>query len=165
MTQRVRLAGSEQYYKSYAGVGIHPIFRDPQTFCDWVVEQKGWGLGWSLDKDLLGAFEYGPDSCVFLPYKVNTLLAASARTSNGLIGAHRSRGGWCSKVGVNGVDVNLGVFDSAQAAHEAYCEFKELHLQLVADSYRDQLDLRAYQALMAWKFSKKKKKLGVAGSD
>lgn len=78
MISRATMGGSVQakFNKSYSGTTASPLFQDPQTFCDWAVKQKGWGLGWQLDKDLLGSDNghYSEDTCVFLPRQVNTLI-------------------------------------------------------------------------------------------
>jgi len=45
---------------------------------------------------------------------------APSNSSTGLIGAHKKRGKWSSKIRVDGKVVQLGTFDTAQAAHETY---------------------------------------------
>lgn len=81
VTQRARNGGSVQevYNTTYSGVGLSESFADAQKFCDWVVQQPGWGLGWQLDKDLLAGPErqYSEDNCVFLPRRLNHAIAVT----------------------------------------------------------------------------------------
>ena len=44
--------------------------------------------------------------------------------STGLLGAYRQGSGFWSRISVNGKDVRLGSFDSAEKAHEAYIAAK-----------------------------------------
>lgn len=81
MTQRAKAGGSVQdvHNTTYKGVGLSELFADPQRFCDWVVQQAGWGLGWQLDKDLLAPDNrmYSEDNCIFLPRRLNSAIAIS----------------------------------------------------------------------------------------
>lgn len=53
---------------------------------------------------------------------------AAGASASGLLGAHKKRDGWSSQIVVNGQMVKLGVFKTAEAAHDAYVRAKrELH--------------------------------------
>ena len=51
----------------------------------------------------------------------------SYRSPRGLIGAsiHKKTGRWLGRIRADGVTRNLGLFDTAEAAHAAYCREKE----------------------------------------
>lgn len=48
-------------------------------------------------------------------------------TQSGLLGAHKKGARWRSGITVDGKQVNLGTFDTAQQAHEAYLSAKRQH--------------------------------------
>jgi hypothetical protein len=69
---------------------------------------------------------------------VNNLRWATPRMNNsnthrnnkdGMIGAtyHKDINRWSSRIFVNGETIYLGVYDTALAAHDAYCIFKKTH--------------------------------------
>lgn len=159
MLGRARAGGWVQTsHPSYAGVSVSGEFRDFQRFGDWCVEQVGWGLGHSLDKDLLlpGNRTYCAEHCILLPQPLNLAIVNNTkRTSRGLLpGAYRREGRtkWSARAPciVSGPK-HIGVFETEQEAHEAYCDHKEAHIRSLADQYRDTIDPRAYDALMNWK--------------
>jgi hypothetical protein len=48
--------------------------------------------------------------------------------SSGYLGVARNRGKWRARIGLNGTNINLGIFTTPEAAHEAYVSAKrELH--------------------------------------
>ena len=49
---------------------------------------------------------------------------ATSGSASGLLGAHKKRGRWSSQIKVRGQLVKLGVFDTAQDAHNAYIAAK-----------------------------------------
>lgn len=63
-------------------------FRDFQEFVEWSISEYGYDLTekngrlWSLDKDLLVKDNkvYSPNTCIFVPNKVNTILSLSYKT-------------------------------------------------------------------------------------
>lgn len=57
----------------------------------------------------------------------NQNYAAFKCNKTGLIGAHwhKARNKWKSSIGVDGKNIYLGMFDTAQEAHKAYCDAKQ----------------------------------------
>jgi hypothetical protein len=49
---------------------------------------------------------------------------ALSGSASGLIGAHKKRNKWSSQIRVEGGLIKLGVFATAQAAHDAYVKAK-----------------------------------------
>lgn len=146
MTQRARQGGSFQgIHRTYVGVTLDDEFNCPQKFCNWAVKQRGWGKDWHLDKDLIdpAARRYGPDTCVFLPPEINN--AIKHKNASGVVTRKKD---FKARFGKN--DTVIGIFDTEQEANAHYREFKELYVQMLADTYKDDLDPRAYQALQNW---------------
>lgn len=140
VSDRCKVGGAEQRRKpTYIGCSV--LFEDYQAFAEWCNEEYGYmnkndnGRFWNLDKDLLveGNKVYGPDTCLFVPQRVNVLL----------IKKEKCRGEWplgvCCKANsrfysacsYKGVDTHLGVFDTPMEAHRAWQKFKIKHIKEV----------------------------------
>ena len=52
-------------------------------------------------------------------------VVASRRSTSGLLGAHRSWGGWQARITIDGEVHHLGTFDTPEEAHRAYLEGKK----------------------------------------
>lgn len=155
MTQRCKVGGRLQTYHSpfYSGVICSEEFADPQRFCDWAVDQVGWGNpGWQLDKDLLvpGNRVYSAETCVFLPQEVNAGIIQPG-WGKYLPGTWPEYKRWRSALKIKKQGVYLGTYHTELEAHQAYCEFRELHVAMLADKWRNEIDPRAYAALLNWK--------------
>lgn len=146
VTQRGKEDGSYQnkFHKGYLGVTVSELFSDPQKFCDWCVAQKGWGLGYQLDKDLLleGNREYSEDACCFLPQAINVALymryKAVVSKKTGLYKAHAT---------MYGEPVDLGNYESEDEAIEVCLEFKQRKMTKYANEYKDNISDAAYKRL------------------
>ena len=140
---------------SYMGCTVCEEWHNLQTFADWLEEQIGFGEGFHLDKDLLlkGNKIYSPETCVLVPNNLNVLLT-SAKSKRGVlpigVSYHKIKGKYCSSVRNNNVLKHLGVFSTPEDAFYAYKEAKESHIKELANQYKDQIDLRACNALMSW---------------
>jgi hypothetical protein len=72
---------------TYQNVENH--FKDFQEFAEWCNSQENYGRlddkgnRWQLDKDLFGG-HYSPETCVFIPAALNTLLKAAPKKHNDL---------------------------------------------------------------------------------
>ena len=149
-------------YPTYTNTVCSENFKNYTFFYEWVHRQLGFGNKdensrfWHIDKDLLvkGNKVYSEDTCVFVPQRINSLL-----TKRGA-----SRGDWpvgvswdkstkkfqanCNKGG--GKQQYLGLFSTPQEAFLAYKTFKEVLIRQIANEYKEQLDERAYEALMKY---------------
>jgi hypothetical protein len=150
MTQRVKKGNdSDGYYKSYANVSISESFKDAQKFCDWAVVQKGWGLGYNLDKDLLSSGNkiYSEETCVFLPYEINTALVLFKHGGIRMTDSEGFQLEFC----LGGLEVLVPGFNTEADATNAYCEYRENYIKKLATEYREAISEKAYNALMNWK--------------
>lgn len=151
-------------HPTYIGVTCSDNFKSYAFFYQWCQNQVGFrnravsGRGWNLDKDVLvkGNKLYSEDTCVFIPQRLNLLLTKrDASRGEFPIGVHLDEQGkfrsQCSKG--TGKTKNLGGFDTAQEAFEAYKTFKELLIKEVANEYKGLLDSRVYAALMVYEVS------------
>ena len=141
---------------TYKDCSTSKEFKRYSDFKNWCQGQIGFGLDdWQLDKDILqrGNKEYHPDKCVFVPREINSFL----RTSKNYRGAHpigvtascRIDGFLaCLKKGKK--RVHIGTFPTPELAFQAYKVAKEQAIKDMANKWKDQIDPRTYDALMAY---------------
>lgn len=145
---------------TYSGTTCSENFKSYSYFYEWCNKQKGFdikdenGKSWQIGKDLLiknNQF-YSEDTCVFIPHRINCLLTKRQnergehpigvvlnKTTNKFVAR-------CS--GGTGKMLSLGCFHKVEDAFCCYKTFKEAYIKEVANKYKDQLDPRAYQALI-----------------
>lgn len=142
---------------------LHPTYQDCKVsenfkyftfFRNWCLSQKGFNQdGWHLDKDILikGNKVYSEDTCVFVPQEINKLLIKSnSKRGEHLIGVcyHSRDKCFVAKLNVEGRKMHLGYYDTEHEAFLAYKQEKETYIKEVANKWKDQIDPRAYEALM-----------------
>ena len=147
---------------TYQGCEVSDNFKSFNFFTEWCQEQVGFGMdGYALDKDLLteGNKVYSEDTCVFLPRWVNqSLITQKSKQSNIPSGVHRRKG--CK---INIYQSTLSKFnvlhvlcrsDSIEECFFVYKKEKELYLKELADMFKDNIDIRAYNALVNYQVNK-----------
>lgn len=157
MISRCKVGGSHQTREpSYIGCSIHPDFIKFQDFAEWCHNQIGFGVeGYQLDKDILVQNNkvYGPDTCCFVPQKLNKLLVH--RRSNR--GEFPTGVCYCkltdqykSRITIDGKGIHIGLFKTPDQAESAYkiAKFKEIQRQ--AEIWKTEIDPRVYAALMIY---------------
>lgn len=155
MLRRCYSDDEHKHWRTYIGCSVSDEFKDFQRFAAWANLQVGYGLeGYQLDKDLMmrGNKVYSNEACVFIPREVNMLLISSGASRGAYpVGVCKHRGKYQAtcKVGT-GTNTYLGTFPTPEAAFDAYKTAKEAFIKQRADEYRDQIDPRAYAALMAY---------------
>jgi hypothetical protein len=152
MTQRGRLGGAcQEYNKTYSGVTVHPDFKDAQKFCNWATAQRGWGLGYQLEKDLLvpGNREYGPDVCCFLPHKINIAIIQPKTGTKSWLRRDR-HGNVYLALQIDQKPLVLRGFSTENEVHLTYKNLRERYVKRLAEQFKSTIDPRAYDALMAW---------------
>jgi len=141
---------------TYKGCTVSDNFKDFQFFAEWCNNQVGFGNeGWQLDKDILikGNKVYSEDNCCFVPKEINCLfLDHQAKRGNCPIGVsyHKPQNNYQVSLSKYGKVHNLGYFLDPINAHKHYIVAKILHVKEIALSYKEAIDQRVYEALMAW---------------
>ena len=117
--------------------------------------------GYELDKDLLSGKEskvYSPETCCFLPPRINKLLLTNKGKRRNIIGCSKKGNKWESFFSALDKDgkkkrVHIGYFDSPQESFAAYKQEKEAYIKELAQEYYDNNEIteKVYNALMNYK--------------
>ena len=140
---------------TYRECTVSEEWHNLQNFKKWVILQIESGYfqeGWELDKDLLvrGNKVYGPNTCVFLPERLNQLQQVKKDSQyNWLPGVNfdKSRGKFKSEVNFDG---KRYYFPRRETELESFLEYKELKEKLVqadAENWKGKIRPEAYQVL------------------
>ena len=101
-----------------------------------------------LDKDILikGNKLYSPETCVFVPNKINMLFVKhESRRGEYAIGVS-GNASWCNK-GI-GRPVYLGTFSSENEAFKSYKQNKESYIKQVANELKKYIPEKLYKAMI-----------------
>lgn len=140
---------------SYIGCSVHPDWHDFQDFAEWFEGHKYSNLDYQLDKDILkrGNKVYGPDTCCLVPQELNSVIV-SRHTGDELypqgVYFQRAINKFSSRISVNGRKRHLGCFLTADDAYKAYVVAKEAYVKEKAIEWKDRIEDRVFDALMAW---------------
>ena len=144
---------------TYKDCEVSENFKSYEYFYEWCQNQFGFsndgnGYPFHLDKDLLvkGNKIYSESTCVFIPSEINSLLTkCTASRGKHLIGVswHKTRKSFIAMVNKNkGKQEHLGYFSTEIEAFNAYKQAKESFIKEQAEKWKDEIDERAYSALM-----------------
>lgn len=117
----------QEKYPTYIGCSVVKEWLTFSNFRGWM-EAQDWE-GKQLDKDILisGNKVYGPDTCIFVSGKINSLLAdSSASRGNYPQGVcfNKAMNKYQANCSVSGKKRHLGFFATINAAEFAYLNFK-----------------------------------------
>jgi len=120
MIRRCYSNNNNTKFACYNGVTVNPIWHRFSNFKKWMEQQPYWfDENMELDKDILieGNREYGPDTCVFIPRKVNNFFKSNNNHASGVI---YTKNRWQAVFS----DKYFGRFLSKEEAHLAYLNAK-----------------------------------------
>ena len=161
MLQRCHNSKIHKQKPTYSGCAISDNFKSLTYFLDWAKQQVGHnsidgeGRKFNLDKDILikGNKVYSENTCVFVPMEINNLILNSRATRGEFpVGVHyeKSRNKFQAYIRKNGKRVYLGRYNFEVDAFKAYKTAKESYIKELADKWKEQIDIRVYNALMIW---------------
>ena len=149
---------------TYKNTSVCEEWLNFQNFAAWCTTQKLFnakddkGKSYHLDKDILvkGCKVYSPETCRFIPQRLNKLLS----TRNKLRGEYPLGVRYNKRAKLFVVTINvgakakhLGYFKDEQSAFQAYKTAKESFVKEQAEKWKDKIDERAYKALMDYEVS------------
>lgn len=139
----------------YSDISVCEEWHNYQNFARWckdnyyeVNDEK-----MNLDKDTLvkGNKIYSPDTCVFVPYRVNMIFV----NNRGLRGDcpvgvsyDSSRDKFSAQCSTVDKYIHLGRYDSKNEAFYVYKTFKEKHMKEVAEEYKKYIPYTLYLAII-----------------
>ncbi len=146
---------AHELHPSYSDCSVSGDFLMFSKFKDWYTNQVGYSQGFEIDKDLILKHnkQYHPDKCILLPKEINSFLRTRSKSRGDLpIGVCKVKnGGFKAQLNDSLGKIYLGSFSTPEQAFQAYKKAKENHIKLLAEKYRDQIDPRAYEALLNYK--------------
>lgn len=144
---------------SYRGCTVIDVWHNFQNFAAWFDENyyEVEGQKMHLDKDILikGNKLYSPDTCVFVPKRMNVLFVKNDSTrGNFPIGVTYNKKldkyiGKCS-VGGGEKPKHLGCHSTIEEAFQEYKTFKEKLIKQIAEEYKDGIPEKLYSALLSY---------------
>lgn len=147
----IRRCYDENYHikhPTYKNVTVCKEWHNFSNFNNWYEKNYPYcvdGIDFELDKDLLSQVveykSYSPQSCIFLPKKVNSfLINKQSHNSTGVIGVN-----WCNRdkkylVQIRDYDLNkrvvVGRFDSLEEADKCYKEHRIKNCEVIKNYMR-----------------------------
>lgn len=105
-----------------------------------------------LDKDVLvkGNKIYSPETCIFVPQRINLLFVKSNLTRGEYpIGTiyNKVNNKFISYLNKNNKQIYLGSYDTSKEAFYKYKQEKEKHIKEIANEYKSKIPQRLYDAL------------------
>lgn len=139
-----------------------PTYRDCSVCDEWKYFSnfKRWFdenyiEGYAIDKDILikGNKVYSPETCCFVPARINSLFIKMKNNRGGLpIGVIYSK----NKIRYRccftykGKSTCFGYFDTPESAFYTYKQTKELYIKEIANEWKDKIAPKVYEALMKY---------------
>ena len=144
----------KQHKPTYNNVSMCSEWLKLSNFVPWFNEN--YIEGWALDKDILSkkSKQYCPDNCCFVPAEINSALIKN-RTGNSFpAGVYYKKrlNKYIAQLSntSNGIrtTIHLGCFNTPDEAFLKYKEAKEAYLKELADKWKNQLSVKAYNGII-----------------
>ena len=153
MLQRCYGRYSEINKPSYEDCEVCAEWLNYQNFAKWYYENyyEIPGERMMLDKDILikGNKLYSPDTCVFVPIKINSLFTKCDKTRGELpIGVSYYNKKFIAQChDGNGNNKKIGRYSTIEQAFDAYKTYKEKIIKRIADNYKKYIPVKLYKAM------------------
>lgn len=140
----------------YKDVYVCEHWHNFQNFAKWYEENyyKIKGEIMHLDKDILvrNSGIYSPDTCVFVPNKINQIFIRHKDKNKKLpYGVTISKNGqYEAKVWINSKQENLGFYNTINDAFMKYKTSKEDEICRLANKFKNYIPTKLYNALLKW---------------
>jgi hypothetical protein len=144
---------------TYIGCSVVEEWHNFQNFAAWYDENyyEVEGEKMNLDKDILikGNNVYSPETCIFVPQKINTLFTNRKLYRGSLpVGVYFSKenNSYISQCcNGNGKQIKLNSHNTPEEAFFTYKSFKENIIKQSAEEYKNKIPFKLYEAIMNYK--------------
>lgn len=155
MLKRCYSSKFTQQHPTYKECEVCPEWHNFQAFAEWVdrnyYEIEGERM--ALDKDILckGNKIYSPNTCMFVPQRINTLFIKCDNSRGDLpVGVFRVNKKYNARCNINGKRKHLGYYNTPEEAFEVYKNFKEKEIKKVAEEYKNVIPQKLYNAMVTY---------------
>lgn len=153
MLMRVYYTPYQEKQPTYIGCTICDEWLCFQTFADWYSENyyEVDGERMQLDKDILfkGNKIYSPETCIFVPQRINSLFTKCNASRGDLpVGVSSNKDNkFVATSGLGTKVKHIGLYNTSEDAFMAYKEFKEQLIKDIADNLKDEIPKKLYDAM------------------
>jgi len=159
MLQRCYDKNVQDTHPAYIGCSVTKEWHNFQNFAKWYNESyyEVEGQRMHLDKDWIkkGNKIYSPDTCIFVPQIINSLIVNRKRARGNLplgICIHRDKYiVFCASNTKK--QVYLGTHNTPELAFKSYKTFKESYIKQVAKSYENQIPTKLFEAMINYEIN------------
>jgi len=150
MIERCYNEKTRHAHMAYKDCSVCDGWLNYQTFCKWYYENY-YSTGderMHLDKDILvkGNRVYSPETCIFVPQRINMLFMHPSNKSGLPNGITKPSKGY--RTLYNGK--LLGTYITIEEALKHYMVEKRLHIKEISEEYKERIPIKLYQALINW---------------
>ena len=144
---------NNEHYCAYGGRGVRVCdeWHNFQNFAKWYYENSYPCIeGLEVDKDILKAKYYSPQTCLLIPSSINKLFIGipNSINKNNPIGITRKdSGNFTVYVSVEGKQKCFGTFDTIEEAISIYKDKKELNIKNSLIKYKNIIPSKIYDAI------------------
>lgn len=140
---------------TYTGCEVHSSWHNFQVFAKWVDENyyEIEGERMALDKDILckGNKIYSPDTCIFVPTRINSLFTKNNKCRGNLpVGVTYKNQKYVASCNTNEKKKHLGYYNTPDEAFQVYKNFKEKEIKKVAEEYKNKIPQKLYEAMLRY---------------
>lgn len=154
MIDRSYAEKSQNKYPAYNLVTVCDNWHNYQNFAEW--HEKNYIVGSELDKDFLcyGNKIYSPDTCCFLPKRINLIFKAPSKKGKSFIGVMKVReDAYEVRINKNGVNKYVGSYKNENIASEVYNKERETQIRIQTEVHKDRMSQKIYNLLINYKSS------------
>ena len=139
---------------TYKGCSVCEEWHNFQNFAEWF-NKNYYTIGdevIALDKDILIKDNklYSPETCVFVPQRINSLFVKCNKIRGylpiGVIYREKSKK-YEARCSANKFLKHIGYYNTSKEAFNAYKQFKENYIKQVADEYKNDIPKKLYKAM------------------
>lgn len=139
---------------TYIGCSVCESWKHYSIFKEWFdknyYEIEGENI--QLDKDILidGNKLYSPDTCVFVPKKINIVFRSMSKKSNLPMGVYydKEKKKYRAQINIDGKTKKLGRFNTPEEASQCYQIARSKYILELAEEYKDKIPNKLYKRLI-----------------